>query len=150
MSTAILKLSENGELQRIHDKWLIRSACSSQGAKFEVDRLELKSFKGLFIICGLACFLALFIYLLLIIRQYTKHKPDLPEPSGRSLRLRRLKTFISFVDGKEESVKSRSKKKLKQASSRTSNGDDLSVNGNKGTRRDSSSDTPEWPQHADR
>ncbi|GFY87745.1 glutamate receptor 3.6 [Actinidia rufa] len=32
MSTAILKLSEDGELQRIHDKWLMRSACSSQVA----------------------------------------------------------------------------------------------------------------------
>ncbi|KAD7479123.1 hypothetical protein E3N88_02259 [Mikania micrantha] len=36
MSTAILKLSENGELQRIHDKWLMRSACSSQEA-FDQD-----------------------------------------------------------------------------------------------------------------
>ncbi|KAL1370655.1 hypothetical protein AAHE18_01G076600 [Arachis hypogaea] len=26
VSTAILKLSENGDLQRIHDKWLTRSA----------------------------------------------------------------------------------------------------------------------------
>ncbi|MDG6100465.1 transporter substrate-binding domain-containing protein, partial [Alteromonas sp. ZYF713] len=63
MSTAILKLSENGELQRIHDKWLMRSACSSQNTKFEVDQLELKSFQGLFFICGLACFIALIIYI---------------------------------------------------------------------------------------
>ncbi|KAK2657656.1 hypothetical protein Ddye_010708 [Dipteronia dyeriana] len=33
MSVAILQLSENGDLQRIHDKRLTRSACSSQGAK---------------------------------------------------------------------------------------------------------------------
>nr|GEU68152.1 glutamate receptor 3.6-like [Tanacetum cinerariifolium] len=149
ISTAILKLSENGELQRIHDKWLIRSACSSQGAKFSVDRLELKSFKGLFIICGLACFLALFIYLVLIVHQYTKHKPDVSEPSVRSLKSGRLQTFISFVDEKEESVIARCKKRLKETSSRRSNGDDLSVNGYRSTRRASSSGTPEWSQHAD-
>lgn len=147
ISTAILKLSENGELQRIHDKWLIRGACSSQGAKFAVDRLELKSFKGLFFICGLACFLALFIYLVLIIYQYTKHKPDLPESSGRSLRSGRLQTFISFVDEKEESVKARSKKRIKDASSRRSNGDDSSVNDYRSTQRES---PPEWSQNVDR
>ncbi|XP_015576348.1 glutamate receptor 3.6 isoform X2 [Ricinus communis] len=52
MSTAILKLSENGDLQRIHDKWLTRSACSSTSTKLEVDRLQLRSFWGLFLICG--------------------------------------------------------------------------------------------------
>ena len=36
MSTAILKLSENGDLQRIHDKWLMRSACTAQGTTTEV------------------------------------------------------------------------------------------------------------------
>ncbi|KVH92116.1 Extracellular ligand-binding receptor [Cynara cardunculus var. scolymus] len=147
ISTAILKLSENGELQRIHDKWLIRGACSSQGAKFAVDRLELKSFKGLFFICGLACFLALFIYLVLIIYQYIKHKPDLPESSGRSLRSGRLQTFISFVDEKEESVKARSKKRIKDASSRRSNGDDSSANDYRSTQRESPS---EWSQNVDR
>ena len=48
MSTAILKLSENGDLQRIHDKWLMRSAFTAQGTTTEVDQLQLKSFQGLF------------------------------------------------------------------------------------------------------
>ncbi|GFZ09468.1 glutamate receptor 3.6 [Actinidia rufa] len=69
MSTAILKLSEDGELQRIHDKWLMRSACISQGAKLETDRLQLKSFSGLFLACGLTCLLALFVYFALMIRK---------------------------------------------------------------------------------
>ncbi|KAL9670154.1 hypothetical protein QQ045_007705 [Rhodiola kirilowii] len=54
MSTAILKLLENGELQRIHDKWLMGSACASQSTMLSVDRLELRSFWGLFAICGAA------------------------------------------------------------------------------------------------
>ncbi|KAL2905979.1 Glutamate receptor 3.6 [Bienertia sinuspersici] len=54
-STAILKLQDNGDLQRIHDKWLTKSACRSQDTKLEVDRLELKSFWGLFLLSGVAC-----------------------------------------------------------------------------------------------
>ncbi|XP_077246921.1 glutamate receptor 3.3 isoform X2 [Tasmannia lanceolata] len=52
LSTAILTLSENGDLQRIHDKWLTRSDCSSQTTDLESDQLHLKSFWGLFLICG--------------------------------------------------------------------------------------------------
>ncbi|GLT69885.1 hypothetical protein SLA2020_419980 [Shorea laevis] len=64
MSTAILKLSENGELQKIHDKWLSRKACSTEGTKQDVDCLPLKTFWGLFLLCGSTCFLALLLYLL--------------------------------------------------------------------------------------
>ncbi|KAJ4839030.1 hypothetical protein Tsubulata_018927 [Turnera subulata] len=110
ISTAILKLSENGDLQRIHDKWLMRSACSSQGTKLETDRLGLKSFWGLFLICGLACVLALLVYLLMMIRQFSKHYSLDSTSSDRSSTSARLQTFLSFVDEKEEEVRSRSKR----------------------------------------
>ncbi|KAI7734668.1 hypothetical protein M8C21_009086 [Ambrosia artemisiifolia] len=116
MSTAILKLSESGKLQRIHDKWLLRSACSSQGTRYEVDQLGLASFKGLFLIFGMACFLALIIYLALTTRQFYKHHPDLCESTGRSNQSP-LKKFISFVDEKEETTKARSKSKCSEGSS---------------------------------
>ncbi|XP_023767390.1 glutamate receptor 3.6 [Lactuca sativa] len=137
MSTAILKLSENGELQRIHDKWLLRSACSSQGTQFEVDKLELTSFKGLFLICGLACFLALLIYFVLTIRQFTKHYPTLAESTGRSVRSGSLQTFFSFVDKKEETIRTRSKRKYSEGSSSMMNGDDSSID-NYSNKRDMS------------
>ncbi|KAH7557354.1 hypothetical protein JRO89_XS11G0130300 [Xanthoceras sorbifolium] len=108
MSTAILKLSENGDLQRIHDKWLLRSACTLQGAKLEVDRLQLNSFWGLFLLCGLASMAALFIYLIQTLRQFSRHHPEDIE-SGQSSRSTRIQTFLSFVDEKE--VKSRSKRR---------------------------------------
>ena len=92
MSTAILKLSENGGLQRIHDKWLTSSACSSEGAKQDVDRLPLKSFWGLFLLCGSACFLALLLHLIKMVRQYMRHS------DGSSSK----KSFFSFVKEKEE------------------------------------------------
>ncbi|XP_059440447.1 glutamate receptor 3.6-like [Corylus avellana] len=62
MSTAILKLSETGDLQKLHDKWLTRSACNSKDVKQEVEQISLKSFKGLFLLCGLACFVALIFF----------------------------------------------------------------------------------------
>ncbi|KAK2657701.1 hypothetical protein Ddye_010753 [Dipteronia dyeriana] len=111
MSTAILKLSESGDLQRIHDKWLLRSACTLQGAKLDVDRLQLKSFWGLFLLCGLACVAALFIYLIQMMRQFSRHCPEDIESSTRSSRSTRIQTFLSFVDEKEEEVKGRSKRR---------------------------------------
>ncbi|KAG8065993.1 hypothetical protein GUJ93_ZPchr0004g40510 [Zizania palustris] len=64
LSTAILTLSENGDLQRIHDKWLASDAMSmSQTNELDdPDRLHVYSFYGLFLICGLACLLALAIH----------------------------------------------------------------------------------------
>ncbi|KAG6647025.1 hypothetical protein I3843_07G047500 [Carya illinoinensis] len=96
MSTAILTLSENGVLQRLHDKWLTRSACSSEGTKQGVDRLQLQSFWGLFILCGSVCLLALLFYLIKMIREYTRHSRQISPQSGR------LRSFLSFVKEKED------------------------------------------------
>ncbi|CAI9758070.1 unnamed protein product [Fraxinus pennsylvanica] len=104
MSTAILRLSENGDLQRIHDKWLLGSACSLQGAKLEVDRLSLTIFEGLFLICGLACLLALVIYFIKMIRLFIRLRSESESP-GESSISQRLQTFLSFADEKEEEVK---------------------------------------------
>jgi ionotropic glutamate receptor len=92
MSTAILKLSESGELQKIHDKWLSRQACRSEGVNQEVDRLSLTSFWGLFLLCGAACFVALFSFFFKMVHQYTRH-------SSKS-----SQSFLSFVKEKENHV----------------------------------------------
>ncbi|KAL8168312.1 hypothetical protein V2J09_009811 [Rumex salicifolius] len=130
MSTALLKLSENGDLQRIHDKWLMGSACRSQDTKLSVDRLELRSFWGLFLLCGLACLLALLVYVFLVVKQFIKHhneeENDLDERgiSTRSSHSQRFLTFLSFVNEKEDEIKSRSKRRQLE---RMNNGD-LSMN----------------------
>ncbi|XP_055803219.1 glutamate receptor 3.6-like isoform X4 [Solanum dulcamara] len=130
MSTAILKLSENGELQRIHDKWLSGIACTSQNTKLEVDRLQLKSFSGLFFLCGLACFLALLIYFVMLAFQYCQYYPN-SEIASESSRSGRLQTFLSFADEKEESVRSRSKRRQLETTSVRSMDQDASVNGSR-------------------
>ena len=112
MSTAILALSENGELQNIHDKWLSRKACSSQVTGLASDQLQLQSFWGLFLICGIACFLALLLYFCLMIRQFRQRFPEEPNASmNGSSRFTRLQTFLSFADKKEDVRKRISKRK---------------------------------------
>ncbi|XP_050230421.1 glutamate receptor 3.6-like [Mercurialis annua] len=117
MSTAILKLSENGDLQRIHDKWLTRSACSSTSTKLEVDKLQLRSFQGLFLICGLACLLALFAYFLKMTWQFSRHNPEELSSSARVTTSARLQTFLSFADEKEEEPRHHSKRRQTDGSS---------------------------------
>ncbi|XVF44697.1 hypothetical protein PTKIN_Ptkin02bG0144800 [Pterospermum kingtungense] len=109
MSTAILALSENGQLQKIHDKWLSKGACSSET---EIEQLALQSFWGLFLVCGIACILALLVYLWSILRQFSQQCPEEPHSTSPvSCRSARLQTFLSFVDGKVDKSKSSSKRK---------------------------------------
>ncbi|KAL1215656.1 Glutamate receptor 3.2 [Cardamine amara subsp. amara] len=117
MSTAILGLSETGQLQKIHDKWLSRSNCSSlNGSQSEEDseQLKLRSFWGLFLVCGIACFIALFIYFFKIVRDFCRHSNTEEEaivPSPEISRSRTLQTFLAYFDEKEDESKRRLKRK---------------------------------------
>ncbi|KAB2623634.1 glutamate receptor 3.6-like [Pyrus ussuriensis x Pyrus communis] len=113
MSTAVLKLSEKGDLQKIHDKWLKKSACSAEGAKQAVDRLSMSSFWGLFLLSGIACFLALVLHVLRMVHQYYRYyDSDCESSQAKSFR-----SFISFVNKKEEEVKSRTKRRRTEKAS---------------------------------
>ncbi|XVE49613.1 hypothetical protein DITRI_Ditri01bG0095800 [Diplodiscus trichospermus] len=112
MSTAILALSENGQLQKIHDQWLSRRACSSESSETKSEQLDLQSFWGLFLICGIACIFALLVYFWLMFRQFNRHSPEELDPTSPvSSRSARLQTFMSFFDGKVEKSRSGSKRK---------------------------------------
>ncbi|XP_073225279.1 glutamate receptor 3.3 isoform X2 [Cicer arietinum] len=112
LSTAILQLSETGDLQRIHDKWMTRSTCSLDNTEIDSDRLQLKSFWGLFIICGLACFIALLIYFLQIMLLLWRSAPS--EPASNVGPMQR---FLSLVDEKKDPSRSERRKR---------NGDEMS------------------------
>ncbi|KAK4476802.1 hypothetical protein RD792_015962 [Penstemon davidsonii] len=112
MSTAILTLSENGELQKIREKWLSARACGLPSFE-DSEQLQLKSFWGLFLICGVACFLALLIYFFSILKKFKRYFPHQSEPhqiqsTSCSIKLQR---FLSFVDEKEEHSKNKLKRK---------------------------------------
>ncbi|XP_021776464.1 glutamate receptor 3.4-like [Chenopodium quinoa] len=120
MSTAILQLSENGELQRIHDKWLTHSTCTSQSNQADDSRLSLSSFWGLFLICGVACFVALGIFFCRVCYQYSRYAPEIVsqdeiEPAEpvrtRGLSSASFKDLIGFIDRKEAEIKELFKRK---------------------------------------
>ncbi|KAG8364025.1 hypothetical protein BUALT_Bualt19G0083300 [Buddleja alternifolia] len=111
MSTAILTLSENGELQRIRNKWLNTRTCG-QSSSEDPNQLQLKNFWGLFLIGGVACSIALLVYFSSIVHKFKQYIPQESEPSNRngskSLRIQR---FLSFVNEKEEASKNKWKRK---------------------------------------
>ncbi|KAJ8540885.1 hypothetical protein K7X08_001701 [Anisodus acutangulus] len=112
LSTAILTLSENGDLQRIHDKWLARSACSLDNAELESDRLHLRSFSGLFLICGIACVIALLIYFLQILRKFHRTSNAEVVLDGQTTsRSKRLQTLLSLIDEKSDKSNRGSKRR---------------------------------------
>ncbi|KAL8167836.1 hypothetical protein V2J09_009335 [Rumex salicifolius] len=100
MSTAILKLSENGDLQRIHDKWLTINSCSLDSTEIESSQLHLKSFLGLFLLCGIACLIALCIYCVQIWRQFRRQRDLCLDPG--SSRSKHLQTILSLIDEKKD------------------------------------------------
>ncbi|KAK7351818.1 hypothetical protein VNO77_11537 [Canavalia gladiata] len=110
MSTAILQLSETGDLQRIHDKWMTRSTCSLDNAEIDSDRLQLKSFWGLFLICGIACFIALLLHFLQIMFQLWRSPPSEPASNVSSIS-GRFQRFLSLIDEKEQSPRSGRRKR---------------------------------------
>ncbi|KAL5730858.1 hypothetical protein ACHQM5_003645 [Ranunculus cassubicifolius] len=126
LSTAILQLSENGELQRIHDKWLARTLCTTQATDLiNSNRLSLDSFWGLFLICGISCFITLVVFFLRVLCQFRKYGTDTDKEEGesseigkdeltprRSNRTTSFKGLIDFVDKKETEVKNKLKKKM--------------------------------------
>lgn len=133
LSTAILGLSENGDLQRIHDKWLTQTGCDAQDSAISSNQLNLQSFWGLFLICGISCVTALFIFSMQILCQYKKYRsPDETESSlsevvvppeasmKRPARLGSIKKLLDFVDKKEEEVKNVIKRKSSDKSQRSS------------------------------
>ena len=128
LSTSILQLSENGDLQKIHDKWLLHNDCAAKINDDNSNQLSLKSFWGLFLICGIACFLALILFFIKACRQYMKFGPEEDEVVQQPMEIsssRRLsgriprrtpsfKDFKKFVDIKEAEVKERLKRNKKR------------------------------------
>uniref|UniRef100_A0ACD5V3I2 Uncharacterized protein n=3 Tax=Avena sativa TaxID=4498 RepID=A0ACD5V3I2_AVESA len=108
LSTAILELSENGDLQRIHEKWLNDRMTESQSQTndLESDSLQVYSFSGLFVICGVACLATLAIHAGILVHKYCEHAASsqqaaaLSSTDGSSSRSR-LRAFLSFADRRE-------------------------------------------------
>ncbi|XP_078432446.1 glutamate receptor 3.4-like [Wolffia australiana] len=119
LSTAILSLSETGDLQRIHDMWISSASCPDPADDVvEANRLKLESFWGLFLICGVACTLALLVFFFKVLTQYRRFEEDLDssssEAGGLSGRLEagqsscagNIGRLMNFADKKHEEIRS--------------------------------------------
>ncbi|KAJ6414303.1 hypothetical protein OIU84_007009 [Salix udensis] len=112
MSTAILALSENGDLQRIHDKWLMQNTCSSDTSELEADKLHLRSFWGLFLFCGIACLISLLIYFLQITRLFCRAAPaESASPDQCPSRPGNIRRLLTLMDQKKDRTKNESKRR---------------------------------------
>ncbi|MCO5601967.1 hypothetical protein L7F22_056094 [Adiantum nelumboides] len=134
MSTAILTLSEAGQLQKIHDVWLSTEKCASDGSEVDSSQLNLDSFWGLFLITGLASVASLLVYTIRLLCQFSRHshRTDATSPGRQTLSSRStkfLKSFASYVD--ESSIRtadskgpstSQTKKKKIEKDNKESNG----------------------------
>ncbi|KAF7088781.1 hypothetical protein CFC21_091850 [Triticum aestivum] len=138
LSTAILQLSESGQLQRIHDEWLTDPTCGDDDSGLGAVRLGLGSFWGLFLLCALICVFALMVYFARICWQYSRYSSSEPpsEPSDsaaavtaatiaqirpekpKPTRLGSFKELIQFADTKEEEIKKVMKRRLSEKDTR--------------------------------
>ncbi|KAK1378879.1 hypothetical protein POM88_025623 [Heracleum sosnowskyi] len=81
-------------------------------AEIDSNRLHLESFWGVFLICGIACFIALSIYFFQIMRQFrhSAHADSLLDGQGTS-RSKRLQKLLSILDEKEDPTKQQNKRR---------------------------------------
>ncbi|KAE9585614.1 hypothetical protein Lal_00009958 [Lupinus albus] len=117
LSTAILQLSENGDLQKIHDKWLLKHDCVVEFSDDESYKLSLSSFSVLFLFIGIACFIALTVFFIKVMCQYNKFNPDpdeehvddevQPQPARfkRHILTASFRDLMDFLDKREADIK---------------------------------------------
>lgn len=121
MSTAILKLSENGKMQEIHKKWFCKSGiCPTERRRNpDPNQLHLSSFWGLYLLSGVASFVALVVFLFRAVGQYVRYKKrqteaassttattTMPDPSSNKRKFSQvIFSFFDFIDEKEEAIK---------------------------------------------
>ncbi|XP_024395915.1 glutamate receptor 3.6 isoform X2 [Physcomitrium patens] len=112
-STAILKLAENGELQRIHDLWLVSESCTKRNLAHDSTELGLNTFWGLFLITGCA---SVFCCLVYWTRMIIRHRKAIRERGARDGQVKMsrlqasksfLKSLLTFIEEEEVSTTGR-------------------------------------------
>ncbi|KAL3509705.1 hypothetical protein ACH5RR_029106 [Cinchona calisaya] len=115
MSSAILKLAENGKLQEIHQNWFCKNKTVCPAArrkKADPNQLHISSFWELYLVCGVFSLAAILLFLFRVARQYVRYKRKQIETSTPSTSLSSnthcsqvIYSFFDFIDEKEEAVK---------------------------------------------
>ncbi|XP_062152265.1 glutamate receptor 3.7 [Alnus glutinosa] len=114
ISTAVLKLAENGSLQKIHERWFCKMGCPGENRhKDEPNRLHMISFWGLYLLCGIVTLGSLLVFFLRMVRQFLRYKrqqreseSSLQSPVSSEVHCSQvIYSFFDFIDEKEEAIK---------------------------------------------
>eukprot|EP00250_Pteridium_aquilinum_P005292 c15407_g1_i1 orf=288-1187(+) len=102
MSEAILRMSENGELQKIHNLWFNSQEDKPKDADVNSSQLDFKPFSGLFMISGLISVFCLLVYLARLLKQFINSKAwsgsSISACSSLSRSAQFLKSFALYLD----------------------------------------------------
>lgn len=111
LTTAMLTMSVNGELQQIYDKWLTVGDCKAERTGLNTSVLHLRGYTGLFKVWGIITAIAVLVYFLGICRTWclkgeaaqpgTEHEPRI---SG----FKRLRNLISPASNSDTDTTDRS------------------------------------------
>ena len=90
-------------------QWVVcQSSCSIQTARSsDPAQLHLRSFWGLFLVCGIATIVSLLLFLLRTVCQFThsnRQHRDPAEPWGKDCS-QAIYSFFNFIDAKEDATK---------------------------------------------
>ncbi|KAG6722293.1 hypothetical protein I3842_03G153600 [Carya illinoinensis] len=111
MSTAILKLSENGGLQKLREKWFCKMGCPGERKRnVEPNQLHLISFWGLYMLCGIFTLGAFVVFLLLTVCEFIRYKKLQESSASSSVPSKAhcsqvIYNFLGFIDQKKEAIK---------------------------------------------
>lgn len=102
MSEAILRMSENGELQKIHNLWFNIQEDTSKDAEVDSSQLDLKPFLGLFMITGSVSGFCLLVYIIRLLKKFIKSKAwsgsSISPSSSLSRSAQFLRSFALYLD----------------------------------------------------
>ncbi|XVF25704.1 hypothetical protein REPUB_Repub13aG0236600 [Reevesia pubescens] len=77
VSRAILKLSEDGTLKSLEEKWFAPSPeCSANVIDDRTDSLSIRNFWGLYLISGATSTVCLLLFLTKLLKKYCRHQED--------------------------------------------------------------------------
>ena len=102
MSAAILRMSENGELQKIHSLWFNNQESAPKDADVDSSQLDLKPFSGLFLITGSISTFCLIVYVIRLLKQFLRSRAwngsNLSASSSLSRSAQFIKSFALYID----------------------------------------------------
>ncbi|KAI5055045.1 hypothetical protein GOP47_0030190 [Adiantum capillus-veneris] len=102
MSEAILRMSENGELQKIHNLWFNSQDDKVNDPDVNSSQLDIKPFSGLFMISGLVSAFCLLVYTIRLLKEFINSTAwsgsSISASSSLSRSTQFFKSFAVFIN----------------------------------------------------